>query len=151
PLGKMTDEMRFYVDRPYHPYQLDAELRVLRVAFPAPWQEWWEGPYHCSAASLLPMLLGAITVALPKSRGVAGWVLLSIVPVTLFNVYQPSFSVIRLCWPHLMGRFVFPLVAVLVLYAVANARPKPLAVALNVYLLVATGVHVDGHFFYAWS
>jgi hypothetical protein len=151
PLGKITDEVRFYVDRPYYAYQLDAELKVLRKAFALPWQDSWQGSYHCSAASLLPMLLGAITLALPKSRGVAGWVLLSIVPVTLFNVYQPSFSVVRLCWAHLIGRFLFPLVAVLVLYAVANARPKPLAVALNLYLLVTTAVHVDSYFLYGWS
>jgi hypothetical protein len=97
------------------------------------------------------MLLGVFALALPKSRTVAGWALLPMVPVTVFNVYQPSFSVIRLCWPHLVGRFVFPLVAVLVLYAVANARPKPLAIALNAYLLVATGVHIDAHYLYGWS
>jgi hypothetical protein len=147
PLGKMTEEMRFYVDRPYNAYQLDAELKALRTVFAPP----EEISFHCSAASLLPMLLGAITLALPKARTVASWVLLPIVAVTVFNVYQPSFSVIRLCWASLCGRFVFPLVAVLVLYAVANVRPKPLAIALNVYLLVATGMHVDSHFFYGWA
>jgi hypothetical protein len=151
PLGKMIDELRFYADRPIRPNQLDVESRALRTAFAPPGQGPWPGTFSCSAASLPLMLLGAITLLLPKSRSVAAGVLLPIVPVTLFNVYQPSFSVVRMDFPQLIGRFLFPLVAVLVLYAVANARPKPLAVALYVYLLVATGVHVDTQFLYGWS
>jgi hypothetical protein len=153
PLGKMTEEVRFFDSHnpPFNAYHLDTELQALATVFAPPWQESWEGTFSCSAASLLPMLAGAFALALGKSRGVAGWVLLSIVPVTLFNVYQPSFSVVRLSFAHLNGRFFFPLVAVLVLYAVANARPRPLSAALSLYLLVATGVHVDVHFFNGWK
>jgi hypothetical protein len=147
PLGKTTESLRFYVDRRLNAYQLDAELNALSLEFQVP----WNGTFSCSAASLLPMLIGAITLALPRSRTVAVRILLPIVPVTVFNVYQPSFSVVRLDWAHLNGRFIFPLVAVLVLYAVAYARPRRLAIALNVYLFVATGVHVCAHFFYGWS
>jgi hypothetical protein len=150
PLGKTTDEARLLMESKWPPrnaYHLDAELQALRDVFAPPWQ----GLYACSAASLLPMLLGAIALALPKSRTVAGWALLPMAPMTLFILYQPSFSYIRMNFANLNGRFVFPLVAVLVLYAVANARLKPLAIALNVYLLVATGVHIYAHYLFGWS
>ena len=146
-LGWLAPEMAWYLDRPgLTPYDLATEGAALLTTI---------GGFRPDQPALgvlsVPVLVVGVVGGVRLARTRSSLVALgaAVVVAAAWSVYQPAFTVVRMAWAEHVGRFLVPIVLVVLLLSLAAyGRRRSLVGVLEWYLWIAGGIHmvsvVDG-------
>ncbi|MFT7514482.1 MAG: hypothetical protein ACI9QL_003704 [Candidatus Omnitrophota bacterium] len=147
-LGRATPELDHYLHSPsIKPYDLHSELQALKYVYFKPGSK-------CQHLSLWTLPALGIALAGLASRRIGRWESALIVGLCLgsiYAVYQPAFSSVRLIDSPTLGRFFFPMTCLLILCALVTLQSRQSERAFGDYLLAGSMLHLYYGIFSGWS
>ncbi len=139
-LGVANRALAWYVDHPeLKGFVATREIAALRSVFLPPWSH----GTHLGALTLLPLALFVPgLVALARRRPRVAFLVAAISAVVLASYFQSGFTVVRLKWAAMSGRFLLPVVelALPIGFLALHGRRR-WGDRYAVFLLVAAAIH----------
>jgi len=149
-LGETTKTLEWYQDRPgLSSYTLWIEIRAIAGMFG---KDWKVTP-QLSMITLLPIFLFLVAFCkLLRRKKVVIVLIIGYIFATLVTIYHPGFSVVRIHWASVTGRFLLPIICPAVILSFWGIRSR--SRAANVYafiLLLGLLFHFGRAFIYHWA
>ncbi len=149
-LGEATRTIEWYQDRPELPsYNLHAEIEAITHMLGNPKSV----TSQLSVITVLPMLVFIVTLLrLIRRRKVIAILMIGYIGAVLTTIYYPGFSVVRILWAWVTGRFLLPMVCPVVVMSFSWFKSRRRA--SNFYaLILILGIlfHFGKTFFFLWD
>ncbi|MFX0133342.1 MAG: hypothetical protein ACFFDN_06850 [Candidatus Hodarchaeota archaeon] len=149
-LGQTSKVIKWYQDRPGLPsYNLRAEINALSKMFRLPTKV---SP-HLSIISLLPLIISLIILfRMTHSNKKIPILMIGLIFAVLISFYYPGFSVVRIIWAPVTGRFLLPIIcpAVIISFSWCKSHSKK-SDLYALFLSFITLIHVLTLAFYGWA